>query len=131
MNNSRSFSINSWKLSSWWSLYFNVSNIAFLQMCIGLMVVGCGIYSYVIWVWDGSGGVETKSTIFSSTEGFVVFTFFGLPCFAPKSTNHLNYVLTNILFVAASSMMWTAVANNYSSSSDSDRISLHFPFPFV
>ena len=72
---------------------------------------------------DGSGGVETKSTIFSSTTGFVVFTFFGLPCFTHASTNQLNCVSIDIFFAAASSMMSTAVANNYSSSSDSDRIS--------
>ena len=99
-------------------------------MSIGMMVVGCGISYCVIWVGDGSGGIKTKSTISSSTEGFVVFTFFGLPCFAPELTNCLNYVLNDILFAAASSMMSIAVANNYSSSSDSDRIILRFPFPF-
>ena len=94
------------------------------------MVVGYGISSCVIWVGDGSGGVKTKSTISSSAEGFVVFTFFVLPCFAPESTNRLNFVQNDILFVVACSMMSIAVANSSSSSSDSDRMSLRFPFPF-
>ena len=80
------------------------------------------------WGWEW--GVETKSTISSLTEGFVVFTFFGLPCFTPKLTNRLNCVSTDILFATASSMMSRAVANSSSSSSDFDRIRLRFPFPF-
>ena len=99
-------------------------------MSTGLMVVGCGISSCVIWVGDGNGGVETKSTIFSLNEGFVFFTFFGLPCFAPMSMNHLNCVSTNILFVATCSMMLRAVANSSFSSSDSYKISFLFPFAF-
>ena len=74
--------------------------------------------------------METKSTISSSIRGFVVFTFFSLPCFAPESTNYLNCVSTDILFAAASSMMSTIVANSSSSSSDSESIILRFPFPF-
>ena len=93
-------------------------------------MVGYGISSYVIWVGDGSGGVENKSTIFSSTEGFVVFTFFGLPCFAPQSMNRLNCVSTGIFVVVAYSMMSKVVANNSSSYYDLDRIILRFPFPF-
>ena len=74
--------------------------------------------------------MKTKSIISSLTGGFVVFTFFGLPCFTPMSMNHLNCVSTNILFVATCSMMLRAVANSSFSSSDSDRISFLFPFPF-
>ena len=74
--------------------------------------------------------METKSIISSSTKGFVVFTFFVLPCFAPNSMNSLNYVLTDILFAAASSMMSIEVSNSSSSSSDSNSIILRFPFPF-
>ena len=92
-------------------------------MSTSLMVGICWVYSCVIWVGDGGGGVETRSTMFSSTEVVVVFTFFGLPCFAPVSMNHLNCVSTENLFVVASSMMSIAVANNYYSSSDLGRIS--------
>ena len=115
--------MNAWKSLSWSNHSFNFLGIAFLQISIILMVDIYGIYSYVIWVGDGSGGVETKSTIFSSTTGFVVFTFFDLPYFSPASTNRLNYVSTNILFAAASSMMSTTIANSSASSSNSDRIS--------
>ena len=89
-----------------------------------------GIASCVIWVRDGGGGVDTKSTTFSVVEVFVLLTFFGRPCCAPASTNFWNYASTKILFVAASSMMLTAVAANSSSSSDySAMVSLRFPFP--
>ena len=66
--------------------------------------------------------METKSTIFSLSEGFVVFTFFVLPCFTPVSTNRLNSISTDILFGVTSSMMLTTVANSYYSSYDFDRI---------
>ena len=130
VNSSGSFLMNAWKSPSWSNRSFSVSGIAFLQMSTGLMVGSCGVSSCVIWVGDGGGGVETKSIIFSSTTGFVVFTYFGLPCFAPASTNRLNYVSTDILFVAASFMMSIAVANSSSSSSNLERIRLRFPFPF-
>ena len=99
-------------------------------MSTRIMVVICGVSSCVIWVGEGGGGVEAKSTMFSSTEVVAVFTFFGLPCFAPASTNRLNCVLNETLFVVASSMMSIVVANSSSSSSDSDRRSLRFPFHF-
>ena len=96
VNNMGSFSINAWKSSLWWSRSFNVFDIAFLQMSIGLMVVGCGISSCGILVGDGSGGVENKSTIFLSTEGFVVFTFLSLACLFSSLTNCLNCSSTRI-----------------------------------
>ena len=46
-------------------------------MSTGLIVGSYGISSYVIWVRDGGGGVETKLTTFSVVEVFVPFTFFG------------------------------------------------------
>ena len=69
--------MNAWKLRSWLNLSFRVFGIAFLQMLTGLMVGTCGLYSCVIWVGYGGGGVETKSTMFSAIEEFVLFTFFG------------------------------------------------------
>ena len=74
-------------------------------MSTGIMVGICGLSSYVIWVGDGGGGVETKSTMFSPIEVVVIFTFFSQPCFAPALTNRLNCVLTDTLFVVASSMI--------------------------
>ena len=100
-------------------------------MSTGLMEGSFGIYSCVIWVRDGGGGVDTRSTIFSAIEVFVIFGFFDRPCRAPTSTNFLNCVSTKTLFSMASSIMSTAVANSSSSSSESERISLCFPFPFV
>ena len=83
-------------------------------MLTGIMVGSYGVSSCVIWFEDGGGGVETKSTIFSLTIGFVVFTFFDLPCFTPTSTNHLNCVSIDILFFASSYMMSIVVANSSS-----------------
>ena len=48
------------KSQSWSNLSFKVFGIAFLHMSTGLMVGSCGIYSCVIWVGDGGGGVDTK-----------------------------------------------------------------------
>ena len=123
--------MDAWKSPSWSNLSFRVSGIAFLQMSTGLIVGICVVSSYVIWVGDGGGDIDTRSTMFSLTEGVVVFTFFDLPCFAPDSTKHLNCVSTGTFFTTASSMMSTAIATSSSSSSDSERISLCFPFPFV
>ena len=67
--------MNAWKSPSWSNLSFRVSGIAFLQMSTGLIVGICVVSSYVIWVGDGGGGVETKSTMFSAVEVFVLFTF--------------------------------------------------------
>ena len=83
-------------------------------MSTGLMKGRCGIYSCVIWVKDGGGGVDTKATMFSAVEVFVLFVFFGRPCYAHVSTNILNYVSTETLFAMASSMMLVAIANSSS-----------------
>ena len=88
-----------------------------------------GVSSCVIWVGDGGGGVETKSTMFSDVEVFALFTFSGRPCCAPASTNHLNCVSINTLFAVASYMISTEVASSSSSSSDSEMIIFRFPFP--
>ena len=85
--------------------------------------------SFVILLGEGIGEFGVNS-ILSITGGVEVLTFFCLPFFVPKSTNHLNWILTDTLFVAASSRMSTAVASSYSSYSNSDKISLHFPFSF-
>ena len=105
--------------------------IVFLQMSTGLMVGICVVSSCVIEVGYEVGGVDSRSTMFSSTEGVVDSTFFDIPCFAPDSTKRLNCVLTRNLFATASSMMSMDVVTSSSSSSDSERISLCFPFPFV
>ena len=123
--------MNSWKSPSWSNLSFRVFGIAFLQMLTSLMVSICVVSSCIIWVGDGGGGVDTRSTMFSSTEGVVVFTFFGIPCFAPDSMKRLNCVLNRTLFTTMSSMMSMMIVDDSSSSSDSERISLRFPFPFV
>ena len=60
------FSIYIWKSLSWSNLSFKVSNIAFLHMSIGLMEGGAGNASCMILVRDGVGGVDTRSTTFSS-----------------------------------------------------------------
>ena len=99
-------------------------------MSTRLMVGICVVSSCVIWVGDGGGGVDTRSTIFSLTEGVVVFTFFGLPCFDPVSMKRMNCISNGTLFATKSSMMSIAIATSSSSSSDSQRIRLHFPFPF-
>ena len=78
----------------------------------------CGFSSCVIWVGDGGGGVETKSTMFSVVEVFVLFTFFSRPYCAPDLRKCLNYVSTINLFTTASSMMSTAVATSPSSYSN-------------
>ena len=70
-------SMYAWKSLSWSNLSFRVSGIAFLHMSNGLMEGSCGIFSCVIWVGEGGGGVDTKSTIFLVVEVFVLFTFFG------------------------------------------------------
>ena len=93
------------------------------------MVDICGLSSYVIWAGDGGGDVETKSTMFSSIEVVVLFTFFDRPYFAPASTNRLNCVSTDTLFDVASSMISTVVTSSSSSYSNSEMISLRFPFP--
>ena len=87
------------------------------------------VESDVILVGEGLGESGVKSIGFI-TGGVAILAFFGLPFYAPESMNRLNCVSTNILFVAASSMMSTTIANSSSSSSDSDRMSLRFPFPF-
>ena len=119
-----------WKSPSWSNLSFRVFGIAFLQMSTGIMVGTCGLSSCVIWVGDGGGDVETKSTMFSDVEVFALFTFSGRPCCAPASTNRLNYVSTETLFATMSSMMSTTIDTSSSSSSNSERIILRFPFPF-
>ena len=77
VSNSGSFSMYTWKSLSWSNLSFKVSSIAFLHMSTRIIVGSYGISSCVIWVGDGGGGVETKSTTFLFIEVFVLFTFFG------------------------------------------------------
>ena len=71
------FSMYAWKSLSWLKCSFRVFDIASLHMSTGIMEGSCGISSYVIWVGDGGGGVDTRSTMFSVVEVFVLFTFFG------------------------------------------------------
>ena len=95
------------------------------------MLVNTGIFSYIIWVGDGGGGVETKSMA-STVGGSVSFTFLALACLVSSSTNRLNCSSTETLFLAASIKMSVALACNSSSSSKiSWRISLRFPLLFV
>ena len=85
--------------------------------------------SSVILVGEGHGDSGVKS-IGLILGGVATLTFLGLPCFAPDLMNYLNCVLTNTLFIEASSKMLETVANNSSSSSDSSgRMIFCFPFP--
>ena len=85
--------------------------------------------SCVILMGEGLGESGVKSIGFI-TSGVVIITFFNLPCFSSESTNRLNWVSTNTLFALSSSRMLTIVASSSSSSFDSYKISLRFPFPF-
>ena len=89
------------------------------------------IESGVILVGECLGDFGIK-LIESITNGVAVITFFSLPCFAPDSTNCLNWVSIDTLFTAASSKMSAAVESSSSSYSDSyGKMSLCFPFPFA
>ena len=122
--------INCCRSTSLSILSLSVSDIALLHKLAGLMLVDTGIFSCIIWVGDGGGGVETKS-IASTVGGLVIFTFLDLACLASSSKNRLNCSSTKTLFLAASIKMSVALACNSSSTSDiSWRIILFFPFPF-
>ena len=130
VSNSGSFLMYAWKSLSRSNLSFRVSGISFLHMSVGLIDGSSGSVSCVILVGDGGGDVDTRSTTFSAVEVFVLFTFFGQPCYAPASTNFWNCASIEILLAVESSMMETAMeANSSSSSDDSSMISLCFPFP--
>ena len=77
VSNLGSFSMSAWKYLSWLNISFRVFGIEFLHMSTGLMEGSFGIYSCVIWVRDGGGGVDTRSTIFLAVKVFVLFGFFG------------------------------------------------------
>ena len=81
----------------------------------------------------GEGLTESGVKLIGCILGWVaVLTFLSLPCFSPNSKNCLNWVSTDTLFIAASSRMSKVVASSSSSSFDSsDKMSLHFPFPFA
>ena len=88
------------------------------------------VESGVILVREGLGEFGVKSIGFIM-GGLEVLTFLSLPCFSPNSTYCLNWVLTNTLFVVASSSILEEVASSSSSSSySSGKMSLRFPFPF-
>ena len=93
-----------WKSLSWSNLSFRVSDIAFLHMSTRLMVGSYKISSCVIWVRYGGGGVDTKSTMFSTIEVFVLFTFFRptllCSCFDKSFELHLdqNFVRYDIFY---------------------------------
>ena len=88
------------------------------------------VESGVIIVGEGLGESRVKSIGFIS--GWVaVLALLSMPWFAPDSTNYLNWVSTDTLFIAASSSTLVAVASSSSSSFDSsDKMILRFPFPF-
>ena len=58
------FLMYAWKYISWSNLSFKVFGIAFFHMSIKLIEGSSGIASYMIWVGDGGGGVDTRSTTF-------------------------------------------------------------------
>ena len=111
VSSSGKFSMYAWKSQSWSNLSFKVSGIAVLHMSTGIMEGSFGISSCVIWVGDGGGGVDIKSTMLSAIKVFVLFSFFGRPCRAPASTNFLNYVSTKTLFATMYSIMLKATTN--------------------
>ena len=75
------------------------------------MLVDTSIFSCIIWVGDGGGGVETKS-MDSTIGGFIIFTFLALYFIVSSSTNHLNCSSIETLFLAASIKMSVALACN-------------------
>ena len=128
VNNLGSFSIKSYKSLSLSNFAFTFSDITVLHRSRGMTDYGAGTCSSVIFIGDGGGGIDTRSTTFSGV--IMVFAFFSQPACAPASTNHWNWVSINTLFVAASSMMSRAMAANYSLSLDElERISLRLPLP--
>ena len=88
VNNPGSFSIKSYKSLSLWNFSLTSSNITVLHKSRGLTDCGVGICSLVIFVSDGGGGVDTRSTTFSGI--IVVLAFFGRLACAPTSMNLWN-----------------------------------------
>ena len=88
-NKSGNLLINCWRSTSLSTLSLSVSDIALLHKLAGLMVVNTGIFSCIIWVGEGGGGVETKS-MYLTIGGFVSFTFIALAFLISSLTNHLN-----------------------------------------
>ena len=108
--------MNCWRLTSLSTFSLTISDIALLHKSTGLMLVDTDIFSYIIWIGDGGGGIETKSMKALIIGGFVIFTFLALACFSSSSTNRLNCSLTETLFLEASIKMSVALACNSSSS---------------
>ena len=115
-NKSGSLLINCWRSTYFSTLSLSVSEIALLHKSAGLMLVKIGIFSCIIGVGDGGGGIETKSMA-STIGGLVIFTFLDLAFLASSSTKRLNYSSTETLFLAASINMSIALACKSSSSS--------------
>ena len=75
INMSGSFSMNACKSLSLSNFAFTAFDIALLHKSRGLTDYGAGTFSLVIFIGDGGGGVDTRSTMFSGIV--VVFAFFG------------------------------------------------------
>ena len=85
-----SFSMNSCRSLSLSNFSFTASDITLLHKSSGLIDICSGANSSVTFVRDGGGGVDTRSTMFSSVDVCVILAFFGQPCNAPASTNLWN-----------------------------------------
>ena len=88
-NMSGSLLMNCWRSTSLSIISLSVSDIALLHKLTRLMLVNTGMFSCIIWVGEGGGGVETKS-MYLTIGGFVSFTFIALAFLISSLTNHLN-----------------------------------------
>ena len=75
VNNSSSFSMNAYKSLSLSNFAFTSSDITLLHKLRGLTDCSAGTCSSVIFVGDGDGGVDTRSTMVLGI--FIVLAFFG------------------------------------------------------
>ena len=69
---------------------FIASEIALLHKLSGIIECCSGTFSSVTFVEDGGGGVDTRSTMFSGVDMWVILAFFGLPGSALALTNIWN-----------------------------------------
>ena len=77
VNISGNFSMNAYKYLSLSNVSLIDSDITFLHKSSGLIECCSGTYSSVNFVGDGGGGVDTRSTMFSGIDVWVILDLFG------------------------------------------------------